>query len=174
MSAPQFRLRPAHPTDLVAIVALEQATPYAPHWSPAVYATILADRGENGDPQAEAPPRCIFVAEQGHEGRVSLAGFAVALIRPVTEGPPSVQVAELESAAVAVDARRTGIGRALCRAAIDWSRANGATSLVLEVRASSAGAIALYAGLGFAATGRRPRYYRDPKDDALNMTLDLV
>jgi ribosomal-protein-alanine N-acetyltransferase len=56
---------------------------------------------------------------------------------------------------------------------LDWCRSNRATEVVLEVRAGSAGAAALYAGLGFTQAGRRPRYYRDPDEDALIMRLPL-
>jgi ribosomal-protein-alanine N-acetyltransferase len=85
----------------------------------------------------------------------------------------SVHLAELESVAVAPSARRSGIGRALCARVLDWCRNHGATEVMLEVRASSAGAIALYLGLGFIAAGRRPRYYCDPEDDAVVMRLSL-
>jgi ribosomal-protein-alanine N-acetyltransferase len=74
---------------------------------------------------------------------------------------------------VASSARRAGTGRALCCAVLDWCRSNRATEVVLEVRAGSAGAIALYAGLGFTQAGRRPRYYRDPDEDALILRLPL-
>ena len=40
-------------------------------------------------------------------------------------------------------------------------------SLTLEVRVSNAPAIALYEKLGFVQVGRRPNYYRSPKEDAL-------
>ena len=40
-------------------------------------------------------------------------------------------------------------------------------SLTLEVRSSNAPARALYEKLGFAQVGRRPNYYRNPKEDAL-------
>ena len=43
----------------------------------------------------------------------------------------------------------------------------GVHSLALEVRASNAPAIALYEQLGFQQVGRRPNYYRNPKEDAL-------
>jgi ribosomal-protein-alanine N-acetyltransferase len=83
--------------------------------------------------------------------------------------PGEVEFAELESVVVSASARRAGVGRVLCNAVLDWSRSQGATEVMLEVRAGSAGAIALYTGLGFTQAGRRPRYYRDPKDDALVM-----
>jgi ribosomal-protein-alanine N-acetyltransferase len=41
----------------------------------------------------------------------------------------------------------------------------------LEVRPANAAARALYASLGFEATGLRPRYYGD--EDAVLMTRDL-
>jgi [ribosomal protein S18]-alanine N-acetyltransferase len=43
----------------------------------------------------------------------------------------------------------------------------------LEVRAGSAGAIALYERLGFVAVGRRPGYYRSPVEDAVLMRLEV-
>jgi ribosomal protein S18 acetylase RimI-like enzyme len=85
----------------------------------------------------------------------------------------SNRVAELESVVVSANARRAGIGRALCSAVLDWCRSHGATEVVLEVRSASAAAVALYAGLGFTPSARRPRYYRDPDDDALLLHLQL-
>ena len=41
----------------------------------------------------------------------------------------------------------------------------------LEVRVSNAPAIALYRSFGFRETGRRPRYYDEPVEDALLMSL---
>jgi ribosomal-protein-alanine N-acetyltransferase len=90
------------------------------------------------------------------------------LLHPAANG-----TAELESVAVSESVRRTGIGRALCSTVLDWCRTRGATEIVLEVRATSAGAIALYTALGFTETGRRPRYYLDPADDALIMRRPL-
>jgi ribosomal protein S18 acetylase RimI-like enzyme len=112
-----------------------------------------------------ATQRCFFVAEKD----ASLAGFAVGVLHPAA----SERIAELESVVVSANARRAGIGRALCRAVLDWCRAHGATELILEVRAASSAAIALYAALGFTLTARRTRYYRDPDDDALLMRLPL-
>jgi ribosomal protein S18 acetylase RimI-like enzyme len=61
----------------------------------------------------------------------------------------------------------------LCAAVLDWCRALGTAEVLLEVRGSNAGALALYGQLGFEAVGRRPRYYRDPEDDAVAMLLRL-
>jgi len=81
---------------------------------------------------------------------------------------------ELESVAVSSDARRAGVGRSLCAAVIEWCRTQGAAEIELEVRAGSAGAIALYLGLGFVAEGRRSGYYREPTDDGVLMRLKLA
>ena len=74
---------------------------------------------------------------------------------------------DMMNVAVHPDYRRRGIARALIRALIDGLRERGNHCLTLEVRASNASAIALYEKLGFAQVGRRPNYYRNPKEDAL-------
>ena len=164
MNSP-VQLLHATAAQLDAILALERATEYAPHWPPSAYSSIV-----NGPDASNALRRCLIVAEAGE----SLAGFAVGLIQPAPNPDRDARVAELESVVVADSARRAGIGRTLCGAVFDWCRAQGATQIVLEVRASSVAANALYARLGFTQTGRRPRYYREPEDDALAMRLQLA
>lgn len=63
--------------------------------------------------------------------------------------------------------RRRGVGQSLVRALIEALGKHGNRSLSLEVRASNAPARALYQNLGFSQVGRRPNYYRNPKEDAL-------
>lgn len=63
--------------------------------------------------------------------------------------------------------RRRGVGQSLVRALIGALGKHGNHSLSLEVRASNAPALALYQNLGFSQVGRRPNYYRNPKEDAL-------
>ena len=92
--------------------------------------------------------RCLFVAADGR----NIHGFAVG--KALGHGDDTE--AELESVVVRGEARREGIGSALCRAVMDWSRHEGAHAILLEVRSASAGAIRLYGGLGFVACGRRP------------------
>ena len=62
--------------------------------------------------------------------------------------------------------RRRGIGEALIHALVERLKASGSHSLTLEVRASNESAAALYKKLGFVQVGLRPRYYRNPKEDA--------
>lgn len=171
MSAP-FQLRSAAPSDIDAIVALERAAETAPHWTPKTYAATLdsAARHAAGDHSC-IPLRSIFLAQQAVPDGERLAGFAVGLVHPAEE--PSHCIAELESVAVAESARRGGIGRALCNAVIDCCRGQGATEVVLEVRAGSTAAIALYTALGFKQVGRRSGYYHHPEEDALILRLPL-
>jgi ribosomal-protein-alanine N-acetyltransferase len=69
--------------------------------------------------------------------------------------------------------RRRGIGRALVSALLDEASAVQARVVLLEVRASNAIALALYAGLGFSELDRRSRYYSDTGEDAVVMQLSL-
>ena len=48
-----------------------------------------------------------------------------------------------------------------------------AAEVDLEVRASNRPALSFYRSLGFEETGRRPRYYLDPAEDAILMRLQL-
>lgn len=75
--------------------------------------------------------------------------------------------ADMMNVAVHPDYRRRGIARELVMGLVAALEAKGVHSLALEVRASNAPAIALYEQLGFIQVGRRPNYYRNPKEDAL-------
>jgi [ribosomal protein S18]-alanine N-acetyltransferase len=147
------KVRTATAADVAAVVLIERGAVEAPHWGEAEYRGALE--------AASGVRRCLLVAEV--EGR--LVGFAV--------GTAAAGVGELESVAVAEAARRQRVGRALCVAVMEWCRGQGAGSVELEVRAGSLGAIGLYTGLGFVASGRRRGYYRDPVEDALLMQMEL-
>ena len=75
--------------------------------------------------------------------------------------------ADMMNVAVHPDYRRKGIARELVTGLVAALSEKGVHSLALEVRVSNAPAIALYEQLGFAQVGRRPNYYRNPKEDAL-------
>lgn len=74
---------------------------------------------------------------------------------------------DMMNVAVHPDFRRQGIAEALVNALCDALKEKGSVSLTLEVRASNDPAKALYEKLGFEQVGRRPNYYRNPKEDAL-------
>jgi ribosomal-protein-alanine N-acetyltransferase len=161
MSSVGCQIRAGNRDDLAGVIQLERATPEAPHWAEEEYVSIMS-QVESG----VAIRRCLFVAE----AELGLLGFAVGKVL-VSE---TLRLAELESVAVSVPARRAGVGRALCEAVIGWSREQGATEMELEVRAGGLGAVALYQRLGFAVVGQRGGYYRDPTEDALLMQLRLA
>ena len=69
--------------------------------------------------------------------------------------------------AVSPDYRRQGIGEKLVTELVEGLKVRGNHSLMLEVRASNIPAQKLYEKLGFRLVGRRPRYYHNPKEDAL-------
>ena len=66
--------------------------------------------------------------------------------------------------AVLPEMRRRGIARELLARVAGDARNLGATTSSLEVRASNAGAQALYERLGYRSLGKRPRYYSDGED----------
>ena len=74
--------------------------------------------------------------------------------------------ADMMNLAVSPAYRRNGIGEKLVCELIQCLNGVQAHSLTLEVRISNAPAIALYEKLGFVQVGRRPGYYRNPKEDA--------
>ncbi len=145
-----MNVRPAKLSDLPRILEIERNSETAPHWSEGDYLRILEG--------ATGVRRRLFIAERSSANQAPI-GFAVA------------SLTELESVAVDPPERRQGAGRALCLAAIQWTREQGTQALELEVRVSSHGAIDLYRSLGFTETGRRPRYYQEPVEDAVLMRL---
>ena len=74
---------------------------------------------------------------------------------------------DMMNVAVHPEHRRKGIAQMLIMALMQGLKERGNHNLSLEVRASNAPAITLYDKLGFEAVGRRPNYYRHPKEDAL-------
>jgi ribosomal-protein-alanine N-acetyltransferase len=79
---------------------------------------------------------------------------------------------EILRLAVAPEARRHGVARALVTSGLERLRQERVESCHLEVRMDNEGAIAFYRALGFARTGRRRRYYRDGSD-ALVLSIAL-
>lgn len=73
---------------------------------------------------------------------------------------------DMMNVAVHPDYRRRGIAEALVNGLVFLLKERGSHSLTLEVRASNAPAQKLYGKLGFVQIGKRPGYYRNPKEDA--------
>ena len=74
---------------------------------------------------------------------------------------------DMMNVAVHPDFRRQGIAEALVLALVAELQKIGSNCLTLEVRASNEPARQLYEKLGFYQIGRRPKYYRNPREDAL-------
>ena len=74
---------------------------------------------------------------------------------------------DMMNVAVSPEARRKGIAQGLILTLEDELKLLGSHCLTLEVRASNIPAITLYEKLDFSQVGRRPNYYRNPKEDAL-------
>ena len=127
-----------------------------PQWTRENYLAAL-------DPDA-VPRRIALIVLGPDEGRMT--GFLVASLQPPQ--------AELEIIAVDRRFRRRGLARKLFDELVCKFGVAGVTEVVLEVRASNQAALVLYQVLGFIETGRRPRYYADPQEDAVLMTLQLA
>jgi ribosomal protein S18 acetylase RimI-like enzyme len=95
-----------------------------------------------------AGARQLLVAE-------SAAGRIVGYIglQPTSRLASTAHVRQVNGLAVAPDARRSGIARALLEAAIEHARARGVRRLTLRVLAPNAPARALYASFGFVEEG---------------------
>ncbi|MEO8906529.1 MAG: ribosomal protein S18-alanine N-acetyltransferase [Microbacteriaceae bacterium] len=85
--------------------------------------------------------------------------------------PSGAAEADVQTIAVAPNARRHGVGRALVAALIGEAAERGAHEVFLEVRADNPGAQTLYRSFGFEDIGVRPRYYQPDGVDALVMKL---
>lgn len=82
---------------------------------------------------------------------------------------------EVLSLGVAPRWRRRGTAQVLLRKAMDEAVRRNLPSVVLEVAVDNDPAIELYRGAGFAAVGRRARYYKRPdgRADALILRVAL-
>lgn len=111
-------------------------------------------------PAAEAWDAPAFAAQLGGPGGFGYldARGGLVLARVVAED------AEILTIAVASEARRAGLGRALLRAAMHDAARRGAVAAFLEVSVANDGARALYDSCGYEAVGRRRGYYRDGAD----------
>jgi ribosomal-protein-alanine N-acetyltransferase len=85
--------------------------------------------------------------------------------------PDGVEILKI---AVQPDLRRTGIAGRLLQAGLQSWRGSRSCAVWLEVRESNLAARRLYRAHSFQEAGRRPRYYRDPEEDALMLRRDFT
>ncbi|EXJ16608.1 ribosomal protein S18-alanine N-acetyltransferase [Imhoffiella purpurea] len=142
--------RPMRDDDLRAVLAVERQS-YAFPWSLGIFEDCL---------------------RVGYSCWVGELGSEIA-----AHGIMSVAVGECHvfNLCVHPDHQRRGYGRRLLRHLLSQALERGAETAFLEVRASNAGARALYASEGFCEIGTRPRYYPAPggREDATLLARQL-
>jgi ribosomal-protein-alanine N-acetyltransferase len=148
-------IRPLGAEDIDKVLKLAAGLKDAPQWQRAAYAAVLGP--------ASTPRRIGLVAADTSSGE--LVGFALASLLPPQ--------AELESVAVCEGAQRRGIGSRLLAQLAAELKAAGAGEFLLEVRSSNRAGLGLYGSLGWRQVGVRPRYYLQPEEDAVLMSLIL-
>lgn len=164
-----FIIRRANPSDIDAVICLANSSPTAANWNRAAYEAYC---GVGETSLHSRRPLALFIAatSDNSRGPARIVGFTAL---------SSIQLAigaecDLENMGVEATLRRRSIGRRLLTAGILWCRAQGGSSLRLEVRASNVAALELYGSAGFAASGVRRGYYAEPQEDAIGMCLLLT
>jgi len=108
-------------------------------------------------------PATFYLAALDKEGKLAAyAGMKIVL----DEG-------HIHNVAVAPAYRRRGIARTMIQALVAHAKEQRFSCLFLEVRACNDAAIALYHSLGFKKLATRRDYYKNPREDAVVMMLDL-
>ena len=138
--------RLARISDVQQILALEQHTSTAAHWTADQYNKLV----ENG---------LVFLAKRAGY----LCGFIAAQIL--------VDEWEIQNLVVAAQVRRQGIAAELVRQVVNCAREQKASRILLDVRESNLAARALYEKMGFALEGVRPGYYENPDESAILYSL---
>ena len=145
--------------DLLEVVEIEGLSGLSP-WGWDAYHKEL----QSGDDVIMLVAR-IRAGAGGPQDNRALAGFIVSRM--------VVDELHINNVAIRDEFRRQGIATHLLDAVLEWGRAKGARTALLEVRAGNAAAQRLYSGCGFLLAGRRKGYYSQPLEDALLMSVSL-
>jgi len=141
-------VRPMHFTDLEAVADIERRTFTLP-WSVGIFSGQLARES------------CIALVCE-IDGRV--VAYLIADM--------FVDVWHLMNLCVDAPLRRQHIAAQLLEAYFAITERQGHRGHTLEVRVSNTSGIGLYRSFGFIATGVRPAYYSDDREDAVIMWKD--
>jgi ribosomal-protein-alanine N-acetyltransferase len=144
------RIRPAWPADAPVLAMLERRC-FGDPWNDEAFRSLLRQHEAIG----------VVSEEQGE-----IAGYGLA--RAVAGS------GEILNLAVAPEHRRQGIAQALLVALLEQLVQRQVTEVFLEVRASNDPALGLYQRHDFQPVGRRPSYYRLPREDALILRRALA
>ncbi|MFJ4683224.1 GNAT family N-acetyltransferase [Streptomyces sp. NPDC091377] len=144
---PEPRIRHAVPEDEPALIRLDRDT-----WS---YQHAVSPRPDEDAPffGKRSGPLDHFVAEL--DGRI--VGYV--RIGFPTELPSNSHVRQIRGLAVSEEARGSGVGRALVRAAVEEARARGARRITLRVLGHNTAARKLYESEGFVIEGVQPEEF---------------
>lgn len=145
--APAFR--PMRPEDLERVVEIQRSA-FAHPWSRDLIARELAHDWSS----------VLLAVEPAARGEAVVGVVVFWLVHD------EVHVLNV---AVAPEARRRGVARALMREAERRGVQRGARLATLEVRRSNQAALELYHSLGYRRAGVRPRYYAEEGEDAIVM-----
>ena len=145
----RYRIRPASLADVPSLAELERVCFSDPWTAAGIRETIQYETAR------------AFVAEDQDR----IVGYVMARI--------SGEEGEILDLAVRPELRRRGIGRRLLLSVWNALGSEGVRELYLEVRESNRAAIELYRGHGFRPVGLRPRYYRNPAEDAIVLRAAL-
>jgi len=137
--------------DAPAVEEIAKKSPEASQWSLAAYQEL--------EQQAKYSAWVVEAA-----GR--LCGFLVAIV--------AAGQAEILNLAVDRDYRRAGLGDALLNRAREEFQRLQVDTVFLEVRESNLAAIRFYEKHGFAKSGERKHYYREPTEGAVLMIKKLT
>jgi ribosomal-protein-alanine N-acetyltransferase len=157
MSEPGLVIEAAGEADLPALHALERRSHSHP-WNLRHFSAALR----------EESTRVVVLRERGAEAAPDrgVRGFCV------------VQVAademHIHNLAVEPGRRRAGLGRRLLADALAHAAGLGVCRVYLEVRRSNWAALGLYRAAGFEAFAVRRDYYDGPREDALELRLELL
>ena len=142
----------ALPSDLETLIGLEALTFPEDPWSDVMLAQELA-----------SPASRYWIARGEDDTPLGYAGVKI-----------GGDQADVMTIGVRPEARGHGLGAALLDTLLRWAADAGAHEIFLDVRPSNAAAISLYESRGFVEIGRRPRYFRNPVEDAVEMRAPLT
>ncbi|MGA8202842.1 MAG: GNAT family N-acetyltransferase [Candidatus Sulfotelmatobacter sp.] len=161
-----MRVRSANHADIPAMIALNDQSATAAHWSLQQYESLFADFDR---PLSE---HLILVAEDVSETPAATASGEHRILAFLVARRVAKEW-ELENIVVAAGSRRRGLGSRLLEDLIKQARTKDVTSIFLEVCQSNLGARAFYNNLGFVEFGSRKSYYSHPSEDAVLYRLSL-
>jgi len=135
--------------DAKALLGVQAESPEIAQWSRTAYERLAQEQ----------------MAGWVAEANGSISGFVI-----VRQLAGDIEILNL---AVRRGARRQGVGALLFGKVVSQGKDAHVEKIYIEVRASNEVARKFYARHGFRETGRRPRYYSAPVEDALLLELTL-